>query len=199
MAIRSCGSVGRILDLGELLVAVEGRAVDRDLGVERDDLARRGDDQRVDLDQGRVEFVEGAVELHEVRGDALDDVLVDGGVDGERGGVVVGEPDQRVDVEADERVGIVLGDLLDVHPAHPREDHERHLRRAVEDDRGVVLGVDLRGLLDPDLMDREGALAVGADDVHAEDRAGMGAGLGRVLGDLDARRPCRVRRSGPGP
>ena len=58
--------------------------------------------------------------------------------------------------------------------------HERRLGRAVEDDRGVVLRGDVRGLLDPHLVDREAA------DVHAEDRLGVLLGLGAVLGDLDA-------------
>ena len=44
----------RVGDLGQVLVAEEGVAVDRHLGVERDDLAVGGDDQRVDLDQRRV-------------------------------------------------------------------------------------------------------------------------------------------------
>ncbi len=179
------GILGGILLRGQFLVAVEGGAVDRDLGVEGDDPACGGDDQRVDLDQRRVEVVEGSVELDQVLGDSVDDVLVDSGVDGQRGRVVVGQADQRVDVEADEGVGIALGDRLDVHPAHPGEDHQRHLGRAVEDYRGVVLGVDLRCLLDPDLMNREGSLAVRADDVHPEDGIGMCPGFVLILGDLD--------------
>ena len=75
--------------------------------------------------------------------------------------------------------GIRLGDLLDVHAAHPREHRQQLLLGAVEDDRGVVLGVDLRGLLDPDLVDGEAA------DVHAEDRLGVLPRLVAVVGDLD--------------
>ena len=45
---------GLVGELGELGVAEERVAVDRRLRVERDDLAVGGDDQRVDLDQGRV-------------------------------------------------------------------------------------------------------------------------------------------------
>jgi hypothetical protein len=59
---------------------------------------------------------------------------------------------------------------------------------AVEDDRGVVLLGDVRAALDPDLIDAEGPLAVRADDVHAEDRAGVLARLLDVLGDLDPAR-----------
>jgi hypothetical protein len=93
-----------------------------------------------------------------------------------------GEAVAGLDVALDERVGVGLGHLLDVHPAHARDHHEELLRGAVEDDRGVVLGVDVRRLLDPEVMHGEAA------DVHPEDRLGMGAGLLGVLGDLDPAR-----------
>ena len=60
------------------------------------------------------------------------------------------------------------------------EHHERLLGAAVEDDRRVVLGRDVGGPLDPDLVDGQ------APDVHAEDRLGVRLGLVGVLGDLDA-------------
>ncbi len=89
------------------------------------------------------------------------------------------EAEQRVDVQMGDRVGVLVGDLLDVHPALGREHHQRRLRRAVEDDRRVVLGRDLRRALDPQLVDGQPA------DVHPEDRAGVLRGLGAVVGDLD--------------
>ena len=70
--------LGRLVgELGELLVAEEGVVVDRHLRVERDDLAVGGDDQRVDLDQGRVLRRGDLVELDQQLGDLLGDVLVD--------------------------------------------------------------------------------------------------------------------------
>ena len=57
--------------------------------------------------------------------------------------VEVLEAEQRVDVQPRDRLGRLLRDRLDVHPAFGREHHERRLRRAVEDDRRVVLGGDL--------------------------------------------------------
>ena len=118
--------VGGVLEAGELLVAEERGVVDRDLGVERDDLAAGGDDQRVDLDQGRVEVVEGPVELR--RGSRRRRRRRPrrsrrrpraGGRRRPRG------RSSGSMWQLDERVGVVLGDLLDVHPAHPGEDHER--------------------------------------------------------------------------
>ena len=141
---------GGVLDLGQLGVAEERDVVDRHLGVERDDVAVGGDDQRVDLDQRRVVGVERRVELDQHLGDPVDDVLVDAWRRRASSARVVGSrARRRVDVAPDERVGVLLGDLLDVHPAHPREHRQRLLLRAVEDDRGVVLGVDLRGRARP--------------------------------------------------
>ena len=92
------------------------------------------------------------------------------------------EADQRVHVEHAHGLGVGLGDLLDVHPAHARQHRHRFLRRAVEHHGGVVLLVDLARLLDPHLVDREAAV------VHAEDRGSVLLGRGRVGGELDPAR-----------
>jgi len=84
-------------------------------------------------------------------------------------------------VKLDGNVGI-LGNLLDVHAAHAAQHRHRLLGRAVEHDRGVVLLVDLRGLLHVQLVHREAA------DVHPEDRRGVLLGLRPVPGQLDAAR-----------
>ena len=60
---------------------------------------------------------------------------------------------ERVDVQPDERVGVLLRDLLDLDAALRREHEERLLRAAVERDREVVLLRDVGRLLDPELVD----------------------------------------------
>src|SRR5206468_3792959 len=60
---------------------------------------------------------------------------------------------ERIDVEPDERVGVLLGDLLDLDAALRREHEERLLHAAIERDREVVLLRDVGGLLDPKLVD----------------------------------------------
>ena len=85
----------------------------------------------------------------------------------------------------DQRLGVLGGDRLDVHPALGGDHRQQLLLAAVEDHRGVVLGGDVGAALDPDLVDPERPLAVRPDDVHAEDRVGVGARLLGVLGDLD--------------
>ena len=87
---------------------------------------------------------------------------------------------ERVDVQPDERVRVLLGDLLDLDAALRREHEERLLRAAVERDREVVLLRDVGRLLDPELAHDVAA------DVEAEDVARLLLGVGGILGELDA-------------
>ena len=87
---------------------------------------------------------------------------------------------ERVDVQAHERVGVVLGDLFDLDAALRREHEERLLRAAVERDREVVLLRDVGGLLDPDLLDDVAA------DVEPDDVLRLLLGVRGILGELDA-------------
>jgi hypothetical protein len=154
-------------------------AVDGHLGVEGEHLAVGGHDQRVYLDQRRVLRHGHVGELHEERGDAVGHIRVDPGVEGELARELLGHALAGLEVAADERLGVGLGDLLHVHAPLAGDHGEELLGGAVEDDRGVVLGVDLGRPLDPEVLDLE------PPDVHAEDRPGVGARLAFVLRDLD--------------
>ena len=83
-------------------------------------------------------------------------------------------------MQAHERVGVVLGDLLDLDAALRREHEERLLRATVERDREVVLLRDVGGLLDPDLLDDVAA------DVEPDDVARLLLRVRGILGELDA-------------
>ena len=90
------------------------------------------------------------------------------------------EPVDRVDVEPHDRVGVLLGDLLDLDAALGRQHQQVLLRRPVEGEAGVVLLGDVGRVLDPDPLDDV------ALDVHPEDVPGVGAHLVGVVGELDA-------------
>ena len=79
-----------------------------------------------------------------------------------------------------ERVGALLGDLLDLHAALRAQHAEVLLRGAVEGERRVVLLRDVGSVLDPD------ALHDMTLDVEAEDVARVGARFVGVGGELHA-------------
>ena len=172
---------GRVAPLRDVRMAEEAAVVDRELRVERLHLALRRHDQRVDLAEHRVELDERAIELLDDRRDLL---LLGGVLDA----AAVDEPPrdprlealERVDVEPDERVRVLLRDLLDLDAALRREHEERLLRAAVEGDGEVVLALDVRRLLDPERADDV------AVDVEAEDVARLRLGVGGIVGELDA-------------
>jgi hypothetical protein len=80
---------------------------------------------------------------------------------------------------AADMVRVLLGDLLDVDPAHVREQHHRSLRAAVPEHRRVVLVLDLRLRVDED-ADRQVAA-----DLEFEYVGGVRLGLLWRIGELD--------------
>ena len=148
-----------------LRMAVQRVAVERDLRVERLDLALGRDDQRVYLRERRILLQPHLIQRDERVGDAVDHVRVGLAVGGDLHGLLAREADQRVDVMADQLLRRLLGDLFDVDAALDAEHHQRLLGRAVEQHRGVVLGGDVRGVLDPQ---RAHGVSM---DVHPEDVA----------------------------
>ena len=142
------GRVGlEVAHLRDVGVLVERVVVDGELRVERPHLALGRDDQRVDLAEHRVGLDEAGVEL----ADDVEDLLLlvrvaDSGAVDQSPPLVGLEALERVDVQAHERVRVVLGDLLDLDAALGGEHEERLLLAAVEGDREVVLRGDLGAL-----------------------------------------------------
>ena len=83
-------------------------------------------------------------------------------------------------MKPDQRVRVLLGDLLDLDTALRREHEEGLLRATVERDREVVLLRDVGGPLDPELADDVAA------NVEPEDVARLGLGVRGILGELDS-------------
>ena len=95
-------------------------------------------------------------------------------------GLPVAERGPGREVTPGDVVGVLLGDLLDVDPAHVGEQHHRPLADSVPDDAGVVLVLD-RGLG----VDEHAAGHV-AVDLQREHVLGVGGGLVGRVGELDA-------------
>jgi hypothetical protein len=124
-------------------MAVQRVPVEGDLRVERDKRALGRDDQRIDLHERCVLADEGAVEPLQKGADGTHQVGVDPRLEGEAAAVEGLKADQRIDVQRGDRLRRLRGDLLDVHPAAGREHRKHRLRTTIEDERRVVLGLDL--------------------------------------------------------
>ena len=168
-------------DLGQhLLVAADRLVLHLHVGVEGDEGAVGEPRQRVDLGQGHVVVALQPGEPGEHRGRAVElgaghPAAGDGLL-----GLEVGDRVQVREVAAPDVVGVLLGDLLDVDPAHVAEQHHRPLRAAVPEHRGVVLLLDL-GLRVDEHADRHVAA-----DLELEDLGGVLGGLVGRVGELDA-------------
>jgi len=142
-------------------------------------------DQRVDLAEHRLLGDEAAVELlDELEHLTLFAGVVDRRFVDEPPALVRLVPDERLDMEPRERVGILRSHVLDLHAALARQHQQRPARAAVERNGEVVLLLDLGGALD-----QEAAHDVAAD-VETEDRARVLLGFVRPGGELHPARPA---------
>src|SRR6478609_2983433 len=172
--------LGVVLERLVLGVAEEGVLVEGHLAVERHDLAGGGAHQRVDLDEGGVLLAVDGPQALEHRLDLRGRRAVEAGGLDDLAGLGVVDADVGVDGDPRQRLGALDGELLDLHAALLRAHREVGAVRAVEQDREVVLLVDLGALGDHHLV--HGV----ALDVHAQDGAGVLLRLVRRLRHLDA-------------
>ncbi len=176
-----------VAELGPFFVAEVGVVVEGHLGVEGDDFAKLGDDERVDLAEGAVFFHE---ELVKVRGHGHELshlVLVQTQEKSHAPRLVSREPDDGIEVQAMNLLRRVVGDLLDVHASLGRRHDGDSPRIAIEHEGEVELASNVEALLDVEAADN---LALGAglvrDERAAEHFVGELARFGgTVLRELD--------------
>ncbi len=185
--------LGRLAGLARLLVADAELRQQRLLarprlvlhvhvGVDGDERAVRELRQRVDLGQRHVVLGEQPRQPGQDRRQPRQRAAGDADGGDHLLGLVVAERPQGREVGAADVVGVGLGDLLDVDPAHVAEDQDRPLAGAVPGDAGVVLLRDVDARVDEHPA---GHVPV---DLQLEDVRRMTLRfLGRV-GELDAAR-----------
>ena len=132
--------------------------------------------QRVDLDERRVLGDEDAPELHDRGRDLVAHVLGEAALLRDLAGLRVVDALERVDRDPGQRLGLLDGELLDLHAALAGGHREVRAVGAVQQHREVVLLGDRGGRRD------HHAVHGVALDVHAEDLRGD------LLGLLDGRR-----------
>ena len=161
--------------------------VERHLAVERDQAVRLGDDQRIDLHQCGVEVAERLVHRHQQAHELVHLALLEVELEGDVARLERAHRRCRRQRQADDLVGMLLGDLFDVHAAFGRGDDGDAAGRAVDQLRDIELARDVAALLDIDLLDLF-ALRAGlvGDQAAAQHLVGAGDHLLHGAADLDA-------------
>ena len=120
--------------------------------------------QRVDLDQRGVLAVEDLPELLDGHGRGVEHLGGQMALLGDRAGLGLVDAGDGVDRDPGQRLGLLDGELLDLHAALDRAHGQVGAVGAVEQEGEVVLLGDVAGLGDQELLD-DVALDVQAEDV----------------------------------
>ena len=123
-------------------------AIEVELGVERHELAVAGDDQRIDLGERRVGFVEQPIERFEHRARLRQQRIGNADLARDVVGLRIGEARARIDRHLVDALGRLRGDFLDVHAAVGARHQHDALRHAIDDHRRVELLPDVGAFLD---------------------------------------------------
>ena len=171
---------GHVHEVGVAGVAEARVVVEGHLAVDGPHGAVGAGDQRVDLDQRRVLVAVDGPQSFEDGGDRLCGCLVKPRVLRDAAGNLSIDADGGVEGDAGQGLGSFLREGLDVHAAFARAHRQVAAVRAVQEDREVVFGGDVRPGRDHDLLDDV------ALDVEAEDRLSLLVSLVGGMGELDA-------------
>ena len=178
---------GDVAQFAEISVAEQRVVVEIDLGIEREQAAIGGGDERIDLHQRSVGVLESLVQAgHELHG-LIDLLRLQAELERHLARLKCFQAHARIDVFLEMACGILRGDLLDFHAARGRRHKHRLAFRAIDHDAQIKFVLDGQRLFDQqpahDAAFRPGLVR---DQRHAEHLAGQLAGLFHRLGDLHA-------------
>ena len=187
-----CFDFGRIFFVqvavgDDFRVTEQGVRVEVELGVQRDDLARTRQDQRVDFGQRRIGFPVGFVQALQVGARVGDRFFRHADLAGDVVGLLIGQADRRFDRDAVDFFRVAVRDFFDVHAAFRRGHQHDFLGDAVGDHRHVQFFLDVRAFFDQQaahfLAFRAGLVG---HQLHAHDLVRVFAYLFDRLGDFHA-------------
>jgi hypothetical protein len=124
-----------------------------DLGIESDELAVFGDDQRVDLSHAAVVLHEEAADLREKLFGAADGRGVEAQSIRQFSSLIGVEPGDGVEGLFQDFFGRMFGDFFDFNAAFGRHDEHRATGFAVNDDAQIQFAGDLKALFDKQSVD----------------------------------------------
>src|SRR5688572_29537917 len=158
-----------VAQLTQIRVPVEGVVVEAHLGVEREQIATPGQDERVDLEHRRVGVDEGLVDGIEERRQLIRRWPAQTHAKCELTALERDDAGSGVDVLAENLLRFPGRDLFDVYAAGSAGDDDGRCRRAIDEDAEIELAVDVEPFLDEYAAD---LLAFGAglmrDQRHAD-------------------------------
>lgn len=169
-----------------LLLSVVGIVVETKLGVHAHHLVVGGLRQRVDLDLGGVLLEEDLVQLLDGVLGLLNALLAEAELGGDVQGDVVGDTSVDVDVGGVDRVGVLLGNTLDVHTTLRRGHNDGALGGTVHQDSQVELAAGELALANVDgVAETASSASLLGDELVTNHLFGEHLGLGRRVDDTD--------------
>ncbi len=177
----------QVAQLDQILVPVQRVVIQGDLGVERVDLAVRGEDERIDFGQrGIGRHIRLGERGHGRRG-RIHAGRRDADAECQLARLERRQAGRRVEGLLQNRLRRPGGDFLDLHAARRRGHEDRLALDAVEHDAQVQLALDGQRFFDQQpLHDSPGGTGLVRNQPHAEHVAGELGGFGGILGDLDS-------------
>jgi hypothetical protein len=157
-------------------LSIESVVVDVDLGIEREQIAFRGHDERIDFDQARVLFQKQPIERLRELDELLGLLALEPETECELAALVRLQARGGMNVHPENLLRRMGGDFLDVDAARGRRDEGNAALLTVEHEAQVDLARDFRTGL----------------DVHAPDRQTLGTRLPRDQALSDHRRRGRA-------
>ncbi len=178
---------GQVAQLLDVRVAEERVVVDVHLGVERQQVAALGHDERIDLEERRVGRDERVVErTHQLDG-LLDGVARQPQRERQLASLEGLQAQGRVDADLEDSLGRLLGDLLDLHAAVLAHHQDGLARRPVDHQAQIELAADVEALLHQHAANlaafRSGLMR---DEPHPDHLLGRRLRLDRRLDDFHA-------------
>ncbi|MNQ24133.1 hypothetical protein D3C85_373180 [compost metagenome] len=181
--------LGRIVHGTQLRLAVQGVAVDVDLGIQAMQVAVGLDHQRVDFQQGQVVVLEQLGQTDEDVGELLDLIAFQTQLESQLAALERLCADQRIDGGLENFLRGIVSDLLDVHATFGGRHEHDTTAGAIDHRAQVQLLGDVGAGLNQNLVDRLAAgVGLVGHQTLAQPVGGERLGVFLALDQLDAAR-----------
>ena len=179
--------LARVAHFGEVFVAVEGVVIDADFGIQRQQFAIAGDDERVDFDHRQVFVGKEVIEALQQGGELADLFFVQPHGKAEAAADVGEVARRRIDADAVDFFRAFFRDFFDVHAAFGAGDEGNAAAGAINHGGDVEFVSDIQSFFDEYHVDGQANFArlLGFQGV-ANHLAGVGAHFVQAFRDFDA-------------